>query len=221
MFYIDNISSETLKIYAENENFTSRAKIDYDEVQIEGRDRSIFIEKNYLEVEGETTIYALTDNLDVLYSLFTGKHTLRVNDREVDIYFYDALETFAYSSKYAFTVNYLRGALWSKYDDDYIKVEASIINKGTIKSKPIIKLIGTANSDVDITIAGVRFVYHFDEDNEVVIDCDLQEETFNGISKSKNIEIGFEYPILKVGTNKVEINSGSCEIYIKRKDVWL
>ncbi len=221
MFYIDNISSADLGIMLENENFKSRASISYDEIEIEGKDGIGLIPKNFENVEGDIVVYMTLDNEDYILPLFTGKHTIRIDDRETDIFFYESLDLFSYSQKNAFETHFLRSPFWRKHNDTYTLVTSSVTNLGNVKSKPLIKLKGIANTTVDLTIAGIRFKYHFDEDNEVIVDCDQQEETYNGISKSKNIEIGFEYPILQVGSNDVAIHAGTCEIYVMRKDAWL
>lgn len=221
MFYIDNISSEDMHIFAEKEDFLSRASIDYEEIKIEGKDGEDLIEKNYLNVMGEITIYLQTNNLDKLYPLFTGKHILRVEDKETSIYFYDMAETFRYGSNNAFSLGYIRSPFWHIYNDSYVIVSDKVVNDGNVYSRPIIKLTGSPNTDVDLTIAGVRFKYHFDMDDCVTIDCNTMEETYEGISKSKNIEIGFDYPKLKVGDNEIFIHSGKVIIEMKRKDSWL
>lgn len=219
MFYIDNISSEILMIYASNEDFLSRAPINYEEIQIDGRHGSEFIEKNYMNKVGSTKIYPQSDNLDVLFPLFTGKHELKVDDKVTEIYFYDALETTRYSKYNAFDVNYIRAPFWYKENDDFILYTNSVTNEGNVKSQPIIKLVGSGK--VDVTVGTVRFVYDFGDETEVIIDCKEMSETYNGLSRSKNIEIGFEYPTLVPGENTITVNSGSVEVYIKRKDVWL
>ena len=219
MFYIDNISSEDLMIYASNEDFLSRAPINYEEIQIDGKHGSQFIEKNYMNKVGSTKIYLQSDNLDELFPLFTGKHELKVNDRVTEIYFYDILETSRYSKHNAFGVNYIRAPFWYKAEDDFVLCTDKVTNEGNVESQPIIKLVGSGK--VDVTVGTVRFVYDFGDETEVIIDCKEMKETYDGLSRSKNMEIGFKYPVLVPGDNLITVNSGDVEIYIKRKDAWL
>lgn len=93
-----------------------------------------------------------------------------------------------------------------------------MINEGNIYSKPTIKLTGSGT--VDMSINGTRFKYTF-TDPYVEIDCDRMKETYNGLSRSRNIELGLEYPHLIPGNNPVVIYSGICTIQMKRKDRWL
>ena len=74
---------------------------------------------------------------------------------------------------------------------------------------------------MDRLVLGRNSIYNFDEDSEVIIDCAKQTETCEGISKSRNMEIGFNYPSLLPGNNNIVINSGNAKIYVLRKDVWL
>lgn len=219
MFYIDNKSNEKLMLYASNEDFLSRAPINYEEIQIDGKHGSDFVEKNYMNVVGSTKIYAQSDNLDELYTLFTGKHKLKVEEKETNIYFYDTLSTSRYGRYNGFSVNYIRDPFWYKANDDYVKCTDSVTNEGNVVSQPIVKLVGTGK--IDVTIGTIRFIYDFGDDTEVIIDCKEQSEMFNGLSRSKNIEIGFEYPSLVPGDNAVMVHSGTVEVYIKRKDAWL
>lgn len=222
MFCIDGVSNEQIGVVAEEENFISRAPIFFEEIMIEGKDGSDFTEKNYSNVIGSLVLYLIRkENLDTVKSVFSGTKELTYQNRITKIRFYEVNEISRYGTTKALALNFIRDPFWYKSNDTFVKIENEVINEGSVFSKPLIKLVGTTNSDIDITIAGIRFIYHFDEDNEVIIDCETQEETFDGISKSKNIEIGFEYPILKVGTNEVKINSGDCEMYFKRKDAWL
>lgn len=221
MFKIDGVSNIEIGAIPLEENFLSRAAVRYEEILIDGKNEPVINTLGYSSVVGQLQLQLTKKNLDLVYKLFTGKRRLEFQERITFIEFFDFIDIKREGRHKTLTINYRRYPFWSKIHDEYVLVKDTVFNDGNIYSKPIIKLVGTANSDVNITIAGIRFVYHFDEDNEVIIDCDSQEETFNGISKSKNIEIGFEYPILKVGANKVKTNSGNCEIYFKRKDAWL
>ena len=44
---------------------------------------------------------------------------------------------------------------------------------------------------------------------------------YEGLNRSRNLEIGYKYPKLEVGNNAIVIHSGSATVKIKRKDRWL
>ena len=113
-------------------------------------------------------------------------------------------------------VDFILSPFWYK-DDDYIDVDDGlIINKGNAPAKPILKLVKTDSNYVDITVNDVRFIYHFTEETEAIIDCLEMTET-----NPLNIEIDYKYPTLKVHENIVTINAGNAKVYVKRKDRWI
>lgn len=222
MFYLDSISAEDIGVYAEEENFLSRAPINYEEIKIDGKHGSEFIEKGFGNVVGKIRLFVKDKNkLDYAKSMFTGKRELKHNNRITTIRFYDINEVSRLGTIQELNVRFIRAPFWYKSNDQYVECKQNIVNEGNFDAQPIIKLVGSANSAVDISINGTRFVYKFDNNTEVEIDCKKQEETCNGVSKSSNMEIGFKYPILAPGNNTVIVNSGTANIYVKKKDVWL
>lgn len=222
MFYLDNISAEDIGVYAEEETFLSRAPINYEEIKIDGKHGSEFVEKGFGNVVGKLRLFVKDQNkLDYAKSMFAGKRELKYNGRISTIRFYDINEVSRLGTIQELNVRFIRDPFWLKSNDQYVECQQNIVNEGNYDAQPIIKLVGSANNTVDISINGIRFVYKFDSNTEVEIDCKKQEETYNGISKSSNIEIGFKYPFLVPGNNTVTVNSGTAKIYVKKKDVWL
>lgn len=222
MFIFNGIKSSDMMVSCENEDFIGRAPFSYEEHLISGRDGSEFEILNYQNYEKNITMIARDPlKIDEIKNWLKGKGIFIYNNRKTFAFFLDELDPESLMDKaYKFKTTFIRHPFWYSINDEYARVTNEIINQGNATCKPIIKLVGTGS--VDITINDVRFIYNFDEDKEVEIDCHEMSETYNGISKSKNIEIGFKYPSLIPGTNKVQIHSGvGLEIYIKRKDAWL
>lgn len=222
MFLLDGISATDIGVMAEEETFLSRAPISYEEIAIDGRHGSNFVEKNYSNVVGSLRLFLVNlEKLDYAKAMFTGKRVLTHEGRTTNIRFYDINEVSRLGRIKVLTVRYIRDPFWYKADDDYVLCQNSVENEGNVMAYPAIKLVGTANTLVDITIGSVRFTYTFDDDAEVVIDCADQTETYSNLCKSKQINIGFEYPTVSPGTNPISVHSGSVQIYMKKKDAWL
>lgn len=222
MFLLDNINVKEIGVMVEEETFLSRAPINYEEVKIEGKHGSVFIEKNYNNLVGTLKLFLIdATKLDYVKELFTGMRTLTHNQRITTIRFYDTNEINRLGNINVLSVKFTRAPFWYKANDEYTLCESNVRNDGNINSYPMIKLVGVANQSIDLTIGKVRFIYNFDNDNEVVIDSAEQTEMYLGLSKSKRINIGYEYPTLVPGVNEITIHSGSVQVYIMKKDAWL
>ena len=222
MFYLDGISAEEIGLMAEEENFLSRAPINYEEIQIDGKHGSEFVIKNYQNVINSLRAFIIDKSkIDNVKRMLSGKRTLIFNGRKTMIHFYETNEISRLGNIQEINAKYIRDPFWYKENDEYELCSSTVNNEGNEVSQPIIKLVGTSNTSIDITINNTRFIYKFDHDNKVEIDCKLQTEKYDGLSKSRNIEIGFEYPYLNPGVNQIIVHSGSVQVYVKRKDVWL
>lgn len=222
MFLLDNISAKDIGVMAEDETFLSRAPINYEEIEIEGKHGSDFIEKNYSNLVGSLKLFLVdATKLDFAKEMFTGLRTLTHNERITTIRFYDVNEISRLGNIKVLSVKYTRAPFWHKADDEYVLCESTVTNEGNTVSYPSIKLVGVANQLVDLTIGKIRFTYKFDNHNEVFIDCAEQTETCEGLSKSKQINIGYEYPTLMPGENWITVHSGTVQVYFMKKDAWL
>lgn len=218
MFYIDGISSKQLGIIAEEENFFSRAPVKYDELSISGKDGNDYNELNYGNVTDTMILYAENNRIDNIKRIFTGPVKITKDRRTCIFRFYDTavIERFGYKKK--ITLQYIREPFWYSEYDTYNEVKNTIFNAGNTISFPLIKMIGYGT--VQIKINDITFQYSFENGNEVVIDCLYKEESYNGKSKSRFLKIGFEYPFLNPGINKIDID-GDVKVYVCRKDRWL
>lgn len=223
MFYFNGISSEEMGVIAEEEDFMARASLRTQESVIDGVDGSRFDILGYSNVSIALKLYILyLDRLDEIFQWLTGRGTLEYNGRITNACFFNELHPVRSSSIKTMETTLIRSPFWYDVADSFQKItDDYVVNVGNTPSAPIIKLTGSKNAKVDLTIGEVRFTYTFDSAGYVEIDCYEKTETANGFSKSKQISIGFDYPTLKAGRNDVILHSGMCEIYIKRKDCWL
>ncbi len=215
-------SSDDMGVVVEEENFLSTAPIRYEEIQLEGKNGSLFNQLGKNNYSSSMKIVILNgDNLDKVKGWLYGEGEFIFNHRTTHMYFYDIGEVQRIGHAYALTLNYIRYPVWFPAYDQFKPIDKTVYNYGNTTSYPIVKLCGKPHSRVELTIANVRFAYNFDADPEVIIDCLEKSESCKGTSKSKQIEIGFEYPRLQIGENKVIIHSGEVKIFIKRGDFWL
>lgn len=220
MFEFNGISNEDLKVVPVEENFFSRAGILYEPITIEGKDGTDFYEIGYTNVEKDLELQILdVSNVDSIMQWLNGSGILKFQGRETIARFYGGFDVNRFVSLKKAVVSYIRKPFWTKADDFYVPVTTIVINEGNIYSKPIIKITGTGT--IDITVNGNRFTYIFDTEPYVEIDCEEMTEKYNGLSMSRHISMGLEYPKLKVGANTVTLHSGSATVEMKRKDRWL
>lgn len=97
----------------------------------------------------------------------------------------------------------------------------TINNEGNIQSRPILRLEKTVSEAVELTINDVRFKYDFGDDSYVEIDCEEKVVKYEGLNRNRRITIGYEFPKLNIGSNKIVMHDGDCIIKILRKDRWL
>ena len=223
MFYFNGIRSDEMGVIAEEEDFMARAALRTRENVIDGVDGSRFDLLGYNNVSIALKLYILKPKrLDDIFQWLNGYGILEYNGRITNACFFNELHPIRSSNIKTMETTLIRSPFWDDVADTFQKITTDyVINIGNRLSKPIIKLVGEQGENVDITIGNVRFTYLFDTAEYVEIDCYEKTEIADGFSKSKQISIGFEYPSLVVGRNKVIRHSGNCDIYIKRKDCWL
>lgn len=224
MFKFKGISSNEMKVIVEEEdNLIAKASLKYEQIDVDGMNGSIYNELGYSDVERSLKIYVMDiSKIDDILSWLNGEGILEYKNRISKAFFYSTIEPQRASSIKTIDFSFIRSPFWYDVNDQFVTVsDENIYNYGNVYSMPIIKLEKNTSDSVDITVNDVRFIYNFDEDNKVEIDCEEMNATCDGILKNRNLEIDFEFPILKPGNNKILINSGDATIKIKRKDRWL
>lgn len=224
MFKFKGISSKDMQVVVEEEeHFIARASQRYEITEIEGRDGAIFDELGYSVVERPIYVQCLNvSKIDDILAWLNGEGEFEYKGRKTTARFYSQLEPQRSSCIRIIDTTFIRDPFWRKVNEDYQLVMDGIIkNEGNIKSRPILRLEKTDSESVDITINDVRFKYNFNNDEYVEIDCENKEVKYDGLGRSRNIEIGYVFPGLDVGDNKVIINDGDCIVKVLRKDRWL
>lgn len=223
MFYFKGISNEDMQVVAEEENFLSRAPLRIEEIITDGLSGSSFNILGYDNVVIPLKIYLLDKSKeDDVLAWLNGEGTLEYNGRITTAYFWDAISLVRASNIKTIETTFVRAPFWFDANDRYEKItKPYVINRGNTDAYPMIKLCGKSKEKVDISIGDIRFDYTFDDTGYVEIDCINKKEYAHGISKSKQISINFDYPILSTGRNKITVHSGKVDIYVKRKDCWL
>lgn len=217
MFKFKGISNIEMGLIPIEEDFLKRAPIRYEEIQIEGKNGSIYNELGVSDVVSSFDAQLIYDNVDDIFSWLSGIGEFEYQGRTSIMRFYDVAEALRTSSIKKIKFNYIRSPFWHKANDKFEKCTNKIINLGNTTSNPILLLEGTGKCSVEIN--GSSFSYSFDTDRVVYIDCEEKTESYDGKSKSRNITIGYEYPSLNPGINTLK-TTGTLTVSVKRKDAW-
>ena len=223
MFKFKGISSKDMQVVIEEEElFKARAAKRYETIEIEGRDGAIFNELGYSYIERPIYVQCLNvDKIDDILAWLNGTGEIEYKGRKTKARFYSQLEPQRTSSIRTIDTNFIRDPFWYKANDELLEVTNSVTNEGNIESRPILRLEKNTTESIELTINNCRFKYNFNNDQYVEIDCEEKEVKYNGLNRNRQIEIGYEFPILNVGENKIIIHSGDCTIKVLRKDRWL
>lgn len=223
MFKFKGISSEDMQVVvAEEEHFIAKAAQRYEVTEIEGKDEAIFDELGYSCVERPIYVQCLNiDKIDDILAWLNGEGELEYKNRITTARFYSELSPERNACIRIIDTNFIRNPFWYDIDDKYVEVTNNIQNNGNIESRPLVRLEKNSSDNVDITINNVRFIYHFNNESYVEIDCKDKTVRHSGLNRFRQIEIGYEFPKLNVGLNTVKLNSGDCTIKVRRKDRWL
>lgn len=223
MFKFNGISSDEMMVIVEEEDLIlGRAKQRFETLEIEGRDGSIYDDLGFSDIE-RTIKLQLLDNTkkDNIFSWLIGIGVLEYKNRVTTVRFNSELIAERMASINIIDCNFIRSPFWYRKDDEFIIVTNNVKNEGNIYSKPIIRLEKNIQNTIDVEIGGVRFIYNFDEDNYVEIDCDNKNALMDDLLRNRQLKIGYDFPKLDIDDNRIIIYSGDATIKIKRKDRWL
>lgn len=223
MFKFKGIASTDMQVVIEEEeHFIARAAQRHDITEIDGRDGALFDTLGYSYVERPIYVQCLNvDKIDAILAWLNGEGEFEYKGRKTVARFYSQLEPQRSACIRIIDTTFIRNPFWYKANDELIEVSDSIINEGNIQSRPIIRLERNESSSVDVTIGGIRLIYKFGEDTYVEIDCEEKTIMYEGLNRSRQLEIGYKFPVLEVGTNIITLHSGEATIKVKKKDRWL
>lgn len=213
------------------------------DLDIAGMDGILIEEQGYLSyILNFDVIVEGHENLDAIFGWLQGEGDFARSDypdRVIHVEMQSSLDfVMLFPGIYTCAMSiYVKNPLWRKAEDvfvspTYIKdtsltgrydklKEYEIENTGTAHARPIIKLTKGSTDSVDVTINDSRFVYTFaDKETEVVIDCETHEVKNGHLLRHRNLIIGYKYPKLNPGKNKVYVY-GDAKLEFKRKERWL
>lgn len=223
MFIFNNISSQDMEvIIEEEEQFLGKASQRYSKTEIEGKNGALFEEQGYTVIERPMKVQILNiKKLDKILAWLNGVGILEYKGRITIARFYNEIDPIRTANIKVAEVTFIRDPFWNKKIDEYVTVENVVMNEGTIYSEPIIKLERNTSDSIDITVNDVRFTYDFNNDEYVEINCEHQTVEYKKNNRNRQIKIGYKFPTIQPGENKIIIHSGDAKIKIKRKDRWL
>ncbi len=217
---ISNIDMEV--IIEEEEQFLGKASQRYIQTDIEGYNGAYFEEQGYSVMERPIKVQILNnEKLDMIFKWLDGPGILEYNGKITVARFYTELEAVRNSSIKIIETNFIRDPFWLKKRDNYVEVKDLVINEGTVYSEPLIRLEKQKTDKIDITVNNVRFTYNFKEDDYVEIDCKEGTAKYDDLNRNRQLEIGYIFPKLEPGENKVTVHTGDAIVKIRRKDRWL
>lgn len=220
-----------------------KAAVRTQELDIDGVDGITIEEQGYLPyILNFDVIVEGKENLDLIYGWLQGEGDFTRSDYPDRVLHVEMQSSLVFVMMFpgiytcAMSI-YVKDPLWRKEVDEYVPMryvketklkgrhdllkEYEIENSGTAPARPIIKITKGAKEDVDVTINSSRFLYTFaDKETEVILDCEKQEVKNGELLRHRNMVIGYIYPELKPGVNKVYIK-GDAKLEFKRKERWL
>lgn len=223
MFIFNNISSLDMQVIVEEEDqFLGRASQRYVRTEIEGKNGALFEEQGYTTIDKQIKVQILNlKKLDKILAWLNGVGILEYKGRITKARFYNEIDPVRTASIKTADISFIRNPFWTKKRDEFIEITNTVFNEGNVYSEPIIRLKRNTSDDIDITINDVRFIYHFNNEEHVDVDCEEKNAEYDGNNRNRQLEIGYKFPTIQPGENKIIVHSGDAEIFIKRKDRWL
>lgn len=223
MFVFKGISNIDMDVVIEEEEqFLGKASQRYSQTDIEGYNGAYFEEQGYSVIERPIKVQVLNnDKLDKIFQWLDGAGILEYKGRITTARFYTDLDPVRNACIKIIDTNFIRDPFWLKKRDDYIAVKDLVINEGTVYSEPIIRFEKQQSDKIDITINDVRFVYNFKGESYGEIDCKEGIATYDNLNRNRQLEIGYKFPKLEPGENKIIVHTGDAIVKIRRKDRWL
>lgn len=224
MFVFKGISSKDMEVIVEEEkHFIAKASQRYNQIDIEGRNGAEFEELGYSTINRPIKVQILnSEKIDKILVWLDGVGDFIYNNRKTMARFYNEVEPIRTATILVAEFSFIRNPFWNKAKEDFIVANDGIIyNDGTIYSEPIVKLDRDQDAFVDFSINDVRYKYNFNEDDYVLINSEEKLVQYEGFNRNRQIEMGYIFPKLYPGENKIIINSGSAKISFLRKDRWL
>ncbi len=223
MFVFNNISSVDMQVIVEEEDqFLGKASQRYVRTEIEGKNGALFEEQGYTTIDRQIMIQILNPKkLDKIMAWLNGVGILEYEGRITKARFYNEISPVRTASIKTADVSFIRNPFWTKKRDEFVLVNNTIFNEGNIYAEPIIRLQKNIADSIDITVNDIRFTYNFNNEGYGQIDCEEKNAEYEGNNRNRQLEIGYKFPTIQPGENKIIIHSGDAKVFLKRKDRWL
>ena len=194
----------------------------YEEIVVDGRHGSSHHSLGYSAVDIALTMYLTNpDKLDEVFEWLSGTGELSYKGRTTQVTFLDGFYPERKIGMDIVDIPLRRQPFWYKKEDPYVAVTTNIVNEGTTEAQPLIKLTKGTTQVVEFKINDVHFKYDFKTESQVIIDCREMDASLNRMPRNKQLTIGYEFPVLRPGSNPVVKVSGDATMEVKRKDIWL
>lgn len=222
MWKFKGISSEDMDIVASELDFTAKAPQRINQVNVDGKNESQYTSLGYEEVDIDVFLQLLDPSRESeVYAWLNGEDLLEYAGKISKAYFYGSFQLTRDATIKTGKVRFMRSPFWHKANEEFTIITTSVVNIGTEPAQPLLRFEKGTTETFDITIGGVRFQYSFGSDTFVEIECGTGEVKYDGLFRFSQIMIGFDLPILPVGTSSIVLHSGDPVIKIKQKDRWL
>ena len=223
MWKFNGISDQQMRVVALEEHFKAKAAQRLNEIIVDGKDGADYEELGYANIQRSIFLQMLDPSkLDEVLAWLNGVGDLEFEDKISKARFSFETNPERYVNSYNANVDFIRSPFWNKKTDNFIEIVDKVFNQGTVYAQPIIRLEKNTSNSSEITIGGVRFKYDFPTGEDYVeIDCEKKTEVYEGLTRSRQLQIGFVYPVIPVGISSVLVHLGDSIIKIKRKDRWL
>lgn len=215
-FIFKGKSAKDMGVIMTQEWEDARPPINYEEIEIDGRNGAIYTPLNFKDISKPIECILLNKSMiQEVSQWLQGSGNFEINGRQKESYIFDQIDFSRHGPfKNIFTIPFVFSPFWYTANDRYIQYTECVVNNGNHNSSPMIKITGSGIAKINI--ADITLTITFDSSGQIEIDCLNKSE-----DKPKCISIGFDYPILKPGINKLSVIEGSAKIYIKRKDTWI
>lgn len=224
MFTFKGITSTSMDVLCDEEDFFARAGMRYDSQETEGFDGGIYTELGRADIALSLNLQLLdVSKLDAILAWLDGAGEFIFNGRKTRAHFYSEMKPSRMATLKQIPVTFIRASYWQLETEAVQTVTSSpatIVNSGTAIAYPLLKVTGMG--PVELSLNGIGFNYVFlPGDTEVYIDCGsydyeksmvIQDAYVVGPVELRNRRLTLpnnKFPYLSPGNNTLNFISGS------------
>ncbi|MDD3122636.1 MAG: hypothetical protein PHC62_03850 [Candidatus Izemoplasmatales bacterium] len=219
-FKVNGVSSTELGIIITKMCPSASAARDIESVEVPGRNGNLHIDNGSYKAKEVTIECNLlkVENVDRVKALLEGVISIELSTEEGRVYQGAILnqidmEVFSRNERlFPLQLELAPLSAGLKRVENITSENKTIVVSGNAETAPIISVVGKGK----IAINNVAFET---TEEGIILDCDLQECTRNGIDANANVVID-EFPKLFPGENKISFYSGITSISIEYEERW-